>query len=146
MTALDTVTEPRQELPVAPAATHRKRPTAPLLILLVAAVAFAYSATTMLHAQPTEYGLMAAASPLFLASILLTALGFALAVRMGGLGVAGLGVFLMIVVQRLPMATGTDGPMYPGSTNTSVSSTTSTTNMRSPAVSTSTTPGPVCSG
>ncbi|CAN5472678.1 hypothetical protein BH11ACT6_BH11ACT6_42280 [soil metagenome] len=114
MTVLDTVIEDRQD---SQPTRHRAQPipARPWLapaVLAVAALAFAFAATT-LDAPPSEYGLLTSASPLLLASILLTAVGFVLAVRANSFRVAGLAVFLMIVVQRLPTAIGTDGPMYP---------------------------------
>jgi hypothetical protein len=113
VSTLDTVVDRLQDAPVAPARPAPRGPAVlPLVILLVAAVSFAVSATSLLHAPPTEYGLLASASPLLAASILLTAIGFTLAVRRRSVRVAVLGVFLMIVVQRLPTTIGTDSPMY----------------------------------
>jgi hypothetical protein len=112
MTVLDTVIEDRTEPPVLAPPPHPARPWLPLAVLAVAAVAFVFSTFTMADAPPTEYGLLASASPAFVVSILLTALGFAMAVRRNSLRVAGIAVFVMIVVQRLPMTIATDSPMY----------------------------------
>jgi hypothetical protein len=111
MTVVDAVVQDAP-VPTVPARPERARRSLPLIILLVAAVAFGYAATTIRDAPHTEYGLLASASPTFLASILLTTLGFVMAVRRNSLVLAVLGVALMIVVQRLPMAIGTDSPMY----------------------------------
>ncbi|WP_197381318.1 hypothetical protein [Mycolicibacterium mengxianglii] len=112
MTAPASVIDHPRETSVATEPPRRYRGGLPLILLLLAAGAFAYSATTMRDAPHTEYGLLASSSPLFLASILLTAFAFTLAVRRASFGVAVLGVLTMIVVQRLPMAIATDSPMY----------------------------------
>ncbi|CAN5342107.1 hypothetical protein BH11ACT7_BH11ACT7_16230 [soil metagenome] len=115
MTVLASAISDRQDS----SARHRAQPTPThpglpaLVVLVVAAGAFAFASTSLADAPPNEYGLLAAASPALLASILLTALGFAMAIRANNFRVAGLAVFLMIVVQRLPTAIGTDGPLYP---------------------------------
>ncbi|MET0898800.1 MAG: hypothetical protein ABWY45_12890 [Mycobacterium sp.] len=113
MTVLEAVIDDRKDAPVPSPTPRRGRPWLPSAVLAVAAVTFVVAAPTLSDAQPAEYGLLEAASPALIASILLTAVGFALAVRAHSLRVAGFAVFLMIVVQRLPTAIGTDGPMYP---------------------------------
>jgi hypothetical protein len=113
MTVLEAVIHDRKDAPVPPPTPRGARPWLPLAVLAAAAVAFVFSVSTMADALPSEYGLLTSASPAFFASILLTALGFAIAVRQHSFRMAGLAVFVMIAVQRLPTAIATDGPMYP---------------------------------
>jgi hypothetical protein len=82
------------------------------LVLLAAAIAFVYGATTIRTAANTNFGLLFSASPAFPLSILLVALGFALAVRQRNLPAAAGATILMIVVQRLPGSMCTDVPIY----------------------------------
>ncbi len=81
--------------------------------MLAAAAAFAYAATTLRNSRISEYGLLATASPLLIASIVLTALAFAAAVRRREFRAAVVATALMIAVQRLPAVIATDSPpMY----------------------------------
>ena len=84
----------------------------PWVILAVALGLFVYGETTIPSAVASQFGLLAVASPAYVISILLSALGFAIAVRHGNFRAAAAATALMIVVQRLPRTIATDLPMY----------------------------------
>ena len=73
---------------------------------------FVYGEGTIPDAAPSQWGLLAVASPAYGASILLAATGFVLGVRRGNMRVATAATLMMIVAQRLPRAIATDLPMY----------------------------------
>ncbi|TFV59926.1 hypothetical protein E4P42_06005 [Mycobacterium sp. PS03-16] len=93
-------------------AASRTHPWWPWLVLGVGLTSFCYGATTLRSAAGTQWGLLAAASPAYGASILLTVVGFAVAIRRANFSAAVAATVLMIVVQRLPRALVTDYPMY----------------------------------
>ena len=84
----------------------------PWVILAVGVGLFAYGVTTIPVTVPSQFGLLAVASPAYVSSILLTATGFVVAIRKGNLRAAAVATFLMIVVQRLPRTIATELPMY----------------------------------
>jgi hypothetical protein len=84
----------------------------PWVVLGVCLATFAYGATTISSAPVNQFGLLASASPAFAASILLAALGFAIAIRRANIKAAMAATVVMIVVQRMPRSIGTDYPMY----------------------------------
>jgi hypothetical protein len=73
---------------------------------------FVYGEGTIPDAAPSQWGLLAVASPAYGASILLAATGFVLGIRQGSMRVATAATLMMIVAQRLPRAIATDLPMY----------------------------------
>ena len=89
-----------------------RRPSVPWVLLVVAAVFFGYGVTTVRHADISEYGLLATASPLFGLSILITAVAFAAAVRRNDIRACIASTGLMVVAQRLVCSVATDSPMY----------------------------------
>jgi hypothetical protein len=82
------------------------------LLLGTAAVLFVCGERTIPDAVPSQFGLLAVASPAYGISILLVAIGFAVAVRQSNMQAAIVAIALMIVVQRLPRLIATDLPMY----------------------------------
>jgi hypothetical protein len=84
----------------------------PWLLFGLAAVLFGYGERTIPDAVPSQFGLLAVASPAYGISILLVAIGFAVAVRQANMKAAIVAIALMIVVQRLPRSIATDLPMY----------------------------------
>ena len=82
-------------------------------VLGLCAAAFAYGVTTIRSAASSDYGLLAAASPLYALSILLAGTGFAIAIRLRNFPAAVTATVLMIAVQRLPCSIATDTPIYP---------------------------------
>lgn len=84
----------------------------PWILLVVCLVLFLYGERTIPYAVPSQFGLLAVASPAYGLSILLTAVAFAVAIRLGNLKAAVAATVLMIVVQRLPRTIATDLPMY----------------------------------
>lgn len=82
------------------------------ILQAIAAGAFLYGVTTVRHAEISEYGLLATASPLFGLSIVLTAIAFALAVRRSSMPACVTATVLMIAAQRLVCSVATDSPMY----------------------------------
>lgn len=84
----------------------------PWLLFGLAAVLFGYGERTIPDAVPSQFGLLAVASPAYGISILLVAIGFAIAVRQANMKAAIVAIALMIVVQRLPRSIATDLPMY----------------------------------
>jgi hypothetical protein len=84
----------------------------PWIVLCLCAASFGYGVTTIPSAPVSQYGLLFSASPLFVISIALAGLGFAIAIRRGNMAAAVVATALMIVTQRLPRLVGTDMPMY----------------------------------
>lgn len=84
----------------------------PWLLLGISAALFVYGERTIPAAGPSQWGLLAEASPAYALSILLVAASFAVAVRYNNIRAAAVATFLMIVVQRLPRSIATDMPMY----------------------------------
>jgi hypothetical protein len=81
-------------------------------VLGLCAAAFAYGVTTIRSAAISDYGLLAAASPMYALSILLAGTGFAIAIRRRNFTAAVSATVLMIAVQRLPGSIATDTPIY----------------------------------
>jgi hypothetical protein len=81
-------------------------------VLLLGLGLFIYGERTIPDAAPSQWGLIAVASPAYGASILLAATAFLLGIRRGSMPVATAATLLMIVTQRLPRAIATDLPMY----------------------------------
>ena len=95
--------------------TNQPRSTGRRLVWLVlasGAATFGYGATTIRTAPVSEWGLLASASPAYAVSIILAALGFAIAIRQAALKAAVVATILMIVTMRLPRSIATDDPMY----------------------------------
>lgn len=92
--------------------TRTVRAWLPWTTLGVAAVLFAVGVRTIPSAGASQWGLLAVASPAYGASILVVAIGFAIAVRRSNMQAAVAATLLMIVVQRLPRSITTDLPMY----------------------------------
>ncbi|PXX03206.1 hypothetical protein [Mycolicibacterium moriokaense] len=114
MTATQLATENRPRSPVdgeQPKLASR-RPWLPWLVFGLSLVLFAYGVTTIPSAVPSQFGLLAVASPTFGISILVAAVGFAISVRQGNIRAAIVATLLMIVVVRLPRTVATDLPMY----------------------------------
>lgn len=84
----------------------------PWLLLGSSLILFVYGERTIPAVRPSQWGLLAEASPAYLFSILLAAKGFAVAIRQANIRAATVATLLMIVVQRLPRAVATDMPMY----------------------------------
>ncbi|HJT91510.1 MAG TPA: hypothetical protein VJ777_06155 [Mycobacterium sp.] len=105
------VLNPRTRDAVPPVAS-RVRTLSPWLVLGLGLVAFCYGATTLRSAAPTQWGLIAGASPAYGLSILLAVVGFVIAIRHANWRAAAAATILMIVVQRLPRSLATDYPMY----------------------------------
>ncbi|MBS1691341.1 MAG: hypothetical protein JST91_03875 [Actinobacteria bacterium] len=78
----------------------------------LAAALFLLGLPTIPSAGASQWGLLAVASPAYAISILLTAVGFAFAIRKSNLKAAVAATILMIIVQRLPRTITTDMPMY----------------------------------
>ncbi|MDT5409351.1 MAG: hypothetical protein QOG14_1571, partial [Mycobacterium sp.] len=90
----------------------RGRGWLPWAILALALVLFVIGERTIPTAVPSQWGLLAVASPAYGASILLAALGFAVAVRRANAPAMVVAILVTIIVQRLPRAVATDMPMY----------------------------------
>ncbi|WP_422745651.1 hypothetical protein ACN27E_25045 [Mycobacterium sp. WMMD1722] len=84
----------------------------PWLVLLACLGAFAYGVRTIPSAPASQFGLLAAASPLYALSILLAAGAFAIAIRQRNASAAVAATVAMIVCQRLPRVVSTEVPMY----------------------------------
>ena len=108
--AVDRASGPPDE-PAPPAVSVSWR-LLPWLVIAVSACLFAYGVTTIPQAPPSQFGLIVSVSPAYGLSILLAAVGFAIAARRRTVAAAVVAVILMIVVQRLPSAVATDAPMY----------------------------------
>ena len=91
---------------------RRRRGWLPWAILALALVLFVYGERTIPTAVPSQWGLLAVASPTYAAAILLVALAFAVAVRRANAPAMVVAIALTIVVQRLPRTIATDMPMY----------------------------------
>ncbi|WP_319453690.1 MULTISPECIES: hypothetical protein [unclassified Mycobacterium] len=112
MTALNTAPEQTPTPPDVRDVGTPRRVTLPWALIVIATVAFAYSATTLRTAGISEYGLLATASPLFVCSMVITAVAFGLCVRSADFRAGVAATILMIAVQRLPALVATDSPMY----------------------------------
>ncbi|SDI77935.1 hypothetical protein SAMN05444157_0119 [Frankineae bacterium MT45] len=64
------------------------------------------------HVKESQYGLLPVASPFFVASIILTTVGFALAVRAGSTFVAWAAVFCSVAILRVTISLATAVPYY----------------------------------
>jgi len=84
----------------------------PWIVLFAGLALFIYGERTIPDVAPSQWGLLAVASPAYGASILLAATAFLIGVRHGSVAVAAAATLLMIVTQRLPRAIATDLPMY----------------------------------
>ncbi|CAN5202808.1 hypothetical protein BH09ACT8_BH09ACT8_28460 [soil metagenome] len=91
---------------------HLRGAGLPWAVLVLCLVAFAFGAPTISSAPASQFGLLASASPLYGISILLAAVGFALAIRRGNMAAAVVGIIAMIACERLPRALSTEAPMY----------------------------------
>lgn len=100
------ISEPESDL------APKRRPYVPWVVLGVSLCSFGYGESTIPAATPSQWGLLAVASPAYGASILLVTIGFVLAIRRQSFSASVAATLMMIVVQRLPRAMATDLPMY----------------------------------
>lgn len=84
----------------------------PWAVLGLSLALFIYGERTIPFAVPSQFGLLAVASPAYGASILLAAVGFIMAIRRKSLLMAAAATLMMIVAQRLPRAIANELPMY----------------------------------
>ncbi len=104
--------------PVAPARSKRWHPVvswmvvSPWAVLACCLVCFVLGVRSIAGSSFSEYGLLAGASPLYPASIVLAAVAFGLALRQGNTTATVGAIVAMIVCQRLPRAISTDAPIY----------------------------------
>jgi hypothetical protein len=89
-----------------------RSPRLPWAVLVASLAAFGYGATTIESSEPSQFGLLAAASPAYVVSILLAVLMFGISIRQRSATAATAAIVLGIVCQRLPRAISTDVPMY----------------------------------
>lgn len=83
-----------------------------LLLLVGACVAWAIALPSMRSASWTQFGLLAAASPLFGLSILLPAVAFGLSIHGRNTILAWASVIVSTLMMRLPTAMATEVPLY----------------------------------
>ena len=109
-----TVTAPRTEVGRAhPAPTRTPRPwLLPTIALGLAVIAWLIAMPSLRDAPWNLFGLLAAASPLFPASIVLAAIAFCLAIALRATRTAGVALGATILMTRLPTAISTDAPLY----------------------------------
>lgn len=84
----------------------------PWSLLTASLVAFGFGAASIKSSAPSQFGLLAAASPVYGLSILLCAAAFAVCIRQRNMTAATAAIVVMIVCQRLPRAISTEVPMY----------------------------------
>lgn len=92
-------------------AFHTPSP-APWVLLAASLAAFGYGVTTIRDSSVSLFGLLASASPIYAASILLSSCAFVVALLRREYPAAWVAIMVMIVCLRLPRVVTTEVPMY----------------------------------
>ncbi|ANW65683.1 hypothetical protein BCA37_20840 [Mycobacterium sp. djl-10] len=109
---VDRIPAVRAGTPAVPQPVSGRWRRLPWAVLAASLLAFGLGAPSITTAAGSYFGLLATASPLYGASILLAAFGFAVAMRQRNTAAGVSAIVVVIICQRLPRALFTEAPMY----------------------------------